>query len=89
MYEMEGASNSSSANSPIARPAGNRGARRHHPAEPQRTPVDSVPATQKGASPGRPHQLGKPCRERWAPNARLRELPGPAAYCRATVSGDV
>lgn len=75
MYEMEGASEPQA--TPAVRSLGPRirGARHHHPAEPRRTPVDSVPASRKGAFPGRLASLGKPCRDLWAPGTRSRELP--------------
>jgi hypothetical protein len=52
MYEMEGASQSRGANSPIARPANPRNTPPSF-GKPRQTPVDSVPASRKGAFPGR------------------------------------
>jgi nucleoid-associated protein YgaU len=74
MYEMEGASQPSGANGPIARPA-----------KPRSTPPSPGKAS---TNPGRlgarlperrlsrtARQLGKPYRELWAPVTRSRELP--------------
>jgi hypothetical protein len=52
MYEMEGASQFRGSNSPIARPA-NPWNTPPSVGKPGRTPVDSVPASRKGAFPGR------------------------------------